>query len=256
VRPSGQRLQRKIGNALSKAEHFASDSGSTREDAHKLLTFSNLKTERVIPIGLNYPYAPLAEDEARGRLAPTMPPPGPFFLAVGSSAWYKNRPVLLRAFARARELRPEMRPLSLVFVGSSLPQELLDLARELDLGESIVEAGARSTESLHAFYALATALVFPSRWEGFGWPPIEAQATGCPVIASNAGPLGENLGDSALTAEPDDVEAFAWHMIQLLEQPETCLKLREAGLKNAQRFSTEAMTEGYLAAYEEILSHA
>jgi glycosyltransferase involved in cell wall biosynthesis len=104
---------------------------------------------------------------------------------------------------------------------------------------------------LEALYSRAMALVFPSRYEGFGWPVIEAQASGCPVICSHAGPLPEVVGEGGIICPLDDEEAFASAILRLSDPVERDSWVRR-GLVNAAEFSTERMIEGYLAIYDEV----
>src|SRR6185436_1491272 len=102
-----------------------------------------------------------------------------------------------------------------------------------------------------ALYSGATALVFPSRYEGFGWPIIEAQACGCPVICSNTGPMPEAAGDAGLLFSPDDEEGFAAAILRLTNPEERAL-WSEKSLRNAERFAPEKMIAGYLEVYRSL----
>ncbi len=101
---------------------------------------------------------------------------------------------------------------------------------------------------LEALYNCATAFLFPSRFEGFGWPIIEAQACGCPVICSDRAPLAEVAGDAGLIHPVEDEEGFAAEIIRLTDPEERALWSARS-LRNAERFSTDQMIAEYISVY-------
>ena len=170
----------------------------------------------------------------------------PFILHVGSNLPRKNRAGVLRIFQR---MAPEW-PGLLVFAGQALPPELVALAESLGIADRIVQIVKPGNETLEALYSRAVALVFPSRFEGFGWPLIEAQACGCPVVCSSAGPLPEVAGEGGLICELSREEDFAAALLRLTYPAERALWSRR-GLLNIQRFTTERMVCEYLQAYRD-----
>src|SRR5262249_56552139 len=98
-----------------------------------------------------------------------------------------------------------------VRVGRPLAGEERALADKLGITGSVVELGGVPDEQMPALYNAIDLLLFPSLYEGFGWPPLEAMASGTPVVCSRAGSLDEVVGDAALTADPEDLDALAWH---------------------------------------------
>src|SRR5216110_1110114 len=137
--------------------------------------------------------------------------PRPRFQHVGSNLRRKNRDGALRIFARCKEKWNAR----LVFAGDALTQELLSLADRLGISDRVMQVPNASDELLEALYNRAVALLYPSRFEGFGWPVIEAQACGCPVVCSNSGPLPEAAGDAGLFHAPDDEAGFASDLLRL-----------------------------------------
>jgi alpha-1,3-rhamnosyl/mannosyltransferase len=99
-------------------------------------------------------------------------------------------------------------------------------------------------------------LLFPSLYEGFGWPPLEAMAAGTPVVCSRAGSLDEVVGDAALTAEPDDAEALAWHAGSVLTDATLRATLVSRGLARAATFSWDRTADEMLAVYGDIIAKA
>lgn len=185
---------------------------------------------------LNYPYRPMGEPEASHRIATLGVRSGtPFLLSVSGNQWYKNRMGLLAIFHSLRTRISESPPL-LVIAGRPLTPELRREIGRLQLNDSVVSVPNVQDEDLRALYSAAQVLLFPSLQEGFGWPIIEAQACGCPVAASNVGPLPEVGGTAARYFYPQNIEAAVDVILSILNDRAT---LTAAGLVNARRFSVE-----------------
>jgi glycosyltransferase involved in cell wall biosynthesis len=136
----------------------------------------------------------------------------------------------------------------LVFAGDGLSNDLWTQARALGIAHRIVEIVSADSELLEALYNQAHALLFPSRFEGFGWPIAEAQACGCPVLCSDAAPMSDVAGGAALLRDIADEDGFAEDLLRLRD-PATREKYRKLGLQNATRFNAKRMAEQYLALY-------
>jgi glycosyltransferase involved in cell wall biosynthesis len=159
------------------------------------------------------------------------------FLLYPARPWpHKNHARLFEAFARLRRERPELR-LVLTGVGH-------DAA---GLREGIEVLGGVSTDELVRLYRRATTLVFPSLYEGFGLPPLEAMACGCPVAASNAGSLPEVVGDAAVLFDPTDPEAIAAGVSEALDRS---AELSALGLSRAGGFTWDATARAHDRVYE------
>src|SRR5260370_25109365 len=200
-------------------------------------------------MGLNFPFRKLAEAEVLGRLKniPGFGQEIPFVLHVGSNLRRKNRHGVLRIFARCKEKWNAR----LVFVGDALTPKLLSLAERLGISDRVTQVPDASGELLEALYNRALALLYPSRFEGFGWPVIEAQACGCPVVCSNAGPLPEAAGDAGVFHDPDDEAGFAADLLRLRDPAQRAI-WSEKSLRNAERFSTSGMIAGYIDIYRSL----
>src|SRR5439155_5162935 len=118
----------------------------------------------------------------------------------------------------------------LVFAAYELPQDLLSLADRLGISYRVMQVPNASDELLEALYNRAVTLLYPSRFEGFGWPIIEAQACGCPVICSDSGPLPEVAGDAGLFHSVDDEAGFASDLLRLSHDPAERAKWSEKSL--------------------------
>jgi glycosyltransferase involved in cell wall biosynthesis len=177
----------------------------------------------------------------------------PYVLFVGSEQPRKNVGALLAAMARLLE-RPGLDHLRLVKVGEPggdprYRQATLARVRELGLGDRVLFTGWLSDRQLAAAYVGATCLVVPSLYEGFGLPPVEAMACGCPVIASSHGSLTEVLGDAALRVPSCEPEAIADAIRRVAEDRRLAAALSERGLRRAGRFTWQRAAAATRAAY-------
>lgn len=245
--PLGRLLQSWICRGLRRAACVACVSNATLADAQRLLRKqTNL---RMVLNALNYPFRQISQDEADRRLKGISGFNQPFVLHVGSNLTRKNREGVLRVFA----LASEGIDLRLVFVGQTLTPDLLRLADELQIRDQIITVVRPDVEVIEALYNRALALIFPSRYEGFGWPPIEAQACGCPVVASNIPPLLEVAGQSALLHSVGDERGMAASIRRLATDPQYRQEMRRRGLENVRsRFQTLRMMKEYVSLYKEL----
>ena len=245
--PFGQFQQRSICRGLSSASRVACVSRATFDDARRIL--GDEKNLRIVLNGLNRPFQPLAPGEADRRLADSKVTEAPFVLHLGSNVPYKNRGGVLRIFAKAAAKTS----LQLVIAGEALDRNLTRLARELQIEDRIVQLVKPGVGLIEALYNRAACLLFPSRYEGFGWPPIEAQACGCPVVASDIPPLLEVLGQSAVLKPVQDEAGMAEAVVRLAVDPEYRKQMQQRGLENVRlRFQTSRMMDEYMALYREL----
>jgi glycosyltransferase involved in cell wall biosynthesis len=158
------------------------------------------------------------------------------FLLYPAKGWpHKNHELLFEALPLIRKQRPELRLVLTGFDG--------------DAPEGVERRGRVAADELAGLYRRAAALVFPSRYEGFGQPPLEAMACGCPVAASNVASLPEVCGDAAVLFDPGDPEAIAAGVLEALERAE---ELRGRGLVRAERFTWAASARGHEAVYAAV----
>ncbi|GGD95888.1 mannosyltransferase [Aureimonas endophytica] len=166
---------------------------------------------------------------------------GRYFLAIGSLSPHKNIATLLKAEAlRAR------RDLPIVLAGGANPRIFSGTGLEGETG--VRHLGRVSDGELRALYEGATALLFPSFFEGFGLPPLEAMRCGCPVIASTAPAVVESCGEAALYADPHDPSAFAARMDELAGDEALRARLAAAGRRQSDGFTWARTAERLLDA--------
>ena len=247
---TGKILQRWILRGLRRANIVACISQATEADARRLVSHGAATPKiELVRLGLNYPFRKLTEAEISARLhdIPAFSQDIPFVLHVGSNLRRKNRDGALRIFALCKEKWNA----HIVFVGDALTPELLSLAESLGVSDRVTQVPDASDESLEALYNRAVALLYPSRFEGFGWPVIEAQSCACPVVCSNSGPLPEAAGDAGLFHDPDDEAGFAADLLRLRDPTQRAI-WSEKSLRNAERFSTKQMVSHYIDIYRNL----
>ena len=198
---TGKKLQNWICNSLGKADAYACDSSYTAKDLHRIIPDSKGRSE-VIHLGVSTN----AIASSRASELPFDPSNTDYLLHVGSSAWYKNRKAILFAFSQLLN-NSHFPSVNLIFVGPRLQEEELtdETKTWMENNKSrVVVLDQVDEPNLRQVYRHARAFVFPSFVEGFGWPPLEANAMGCPVITTRTGAIADILGNSATYVDPTD----------------------------------------------------
>jgi len=231
---SGQRLQKIILNALSGARKLASVSNYTLNQLTEIDTRPQLQKKWVcIHNVLSDKFLPLSTDETNKILYKFENIKNKaFLLHIGSNLERKNRNLLIQLL---HEIKNEWAGV-VVFAGAPLSKELRKLINILGVSDRIIEIQRPTNTEIIALYSSCQAMVFPSYTEGFGWPIIEAQACGAPVITSNKAPMmGEVGGLGALYADPNDPISFANQFRKIMD-----ISFREKviqlGFENTKRF--------------------
>ncbi len=170
----------------------------------------------------------------------------PFVLAVSSRSPNKN----FRSIVRAAELIGDQ-GYDFVIAGGTNPK--IFKSEDTELGENVRHVGYVEDEELHTLYEKASCFVFPSFYEGFGFPPLEAMACGCPVVVSDTASLPEVCGDAVLYCDPSKPEDIAAKIAEVMGNPELQERMRRQGLAQASQFSWEKCAYETLA---EVKAHA
>ena len=237
----GRKLQSFIFKSLKKANKLAAVSQFTLDQLCEL-TNTQRNGWRVIHNSFNAEFYPMPAAEASTILdQASFNFTVPFLLHVGSSLPRKNRRLLLDMIF----LLGDKWQGNICFAGEAVEPELAQHAITLGLQERVVSIVGPSHMVLVALYSTCTAFIFPSYSEGFGWPVIEAQACGAPVIASSVAPMPEVSGGAALHADPSDAQSFAEALLTL-QQSSTRASLIQQGFINSRRFEPSHMIRAYL----------
>jgi glycosyltransferase involved in cell wall biosynthesis len=241
--------------AVRSSRHILTFSEFSRND---VIAHLRLPAERVstVLLAADERYRPGDQRAAQAEVARRFEITTPFLYYVGGLDARKNLDVLLRALALLQERGT---PATLVLAGKALggdPRLFPDLdgqIAQLGLG-AYVRRVQVSYEDGPLFYQACTAFAFPSRYEGFGLPPLEAMACGAPTVVSEASSLPEVVGAAALRVGPDDVVGWASAIHRLLNDPDLRAELRTLGFVQAARFSWRRVTEETLAVVERAVS--
>lgn len=195
------------------------------------------------------PPAPAAIEQLRARHGL----PERFVLYVGTLEPRKNLTTLLEAFALVSRSVPDA-PLLIGGGKGWMYEPIFARLEQLNLRDRVKFAGYLPEEELPLWYAAATVFVFPSIYEGFGMPPLEAMACGTPVITSNTSSLPEVVGDAGLMVAPTDPVALAEAIRRVLVDADLRTELRQRGLARARRFSWADTAAKTLVAYREAVA--
>ena len=202
---------------------------------------------------------PLGVDEGFEPADPSLPlelPPGvtpPYMLHVGDLHERRNLPMLVSALLAARR-SASAAPLSLVFAGTDrgVGPTICSMAAQADARDAVVLLGSVTERRLRALYRGATALVYPSFYEGFGLPLIEAMACGTPVIASRVTSIPEVVGEGGLLLDPTATDAWATAMVSVANDEHLRARMRAAGLRRAVDFTWERTARLTLEVYRRV----
>lgn len=252
--------------AIKSADLILAISQNTARDVQRLL---GIPEERIVvtPLGVDRRFfeaslLPHEEIELRRRLA--IPAQAPVVLYVGGIDPRKNMSGLLRVFSlvlgACRDAQEEL-PVLVISGGIQSDREypkLISLIGQLGLADNVVLPGYVAEADLLRLYALSAVFYFPSLYEGFGLPPLEAMAAGTPVVSSNTSSMPEVLSGGAVLVDPADCDAATREILAVLRNKEHAASLRAKGRQTARLFSWERTGRATLEAYRKgaALAHA
>ena len=234
------------------AAHILADSQATRDALVREYGIAPAKITVAYP-GYDQTLRPVRDPQSLARVRARYDIPGPYILYLGRIQPRKNLARLVHAFAR---LLPRYPDLNLVLAGPTgwLAEPLLERVKSLGLEERVRLPGYIAEEDKAALISGARLFAYPSLYEGFGFPVLEAQACGTPVLTGAASSLPEVAGDGALLIDPLDEEALAEGLARLLEDTSLRQTLVAKGEANLQRFSWERAAQTVAEVMERMLA--
>lgn len=243
-----------LARAARRADMVLTDSEHSRQDLKRYLAIPDANI-RLIPCGLNPRFQPIADGPERRAALDRYGIAAPYLLYVGGINARKNIARLFEAFAQVRERHSGLK---LVIGGKRQWQtdEIDTTFERLALHDHVHFTGYLDDRDLPALYSAAEVFVFPSLYEGFGLPPLEALACGTPVVTSNVSSLPEVVGSAALTVDPYNVAELAAAIERALTDKPLRAELRQRGIVQAQQFTWRHAARDVSEVYERLLGPA
>jgi glycosyltransferase involved in cell wall biosynthesis len=251
--PALRRMVSRCRQAARAARLIVAVSEATRRDVIDLLGVPQDRV-RVVHNGISESFRPVPAGPAAARAREITGAEGPYILHVGTLEPRKNLSALIHSFAAIRRRRSVPHRLVLAGARGWNCQPLFGLVERLGLGELVVFPGYVPPSDLVALYSAADLFVYPSRYEGFGFPPLEAMGCGAPVITSDSSSLPEVTGDAALHVDPNDNDALTAAMLRVLSDDSLREELRHKGQQRARHFSWDRCARQTLTVYREALA--
>lgn len=240
--PRRDKTQKIKTHAVRRADHVICISENTRRDLIALLGVPEEKTSVV------YLSSSLAAQKVAAKPAEIKKP---FILYVGSRGGYKNFEGLLRAYSRSPLLKNGF---SIVcFGGGDFSASELSLSESLHISQDNIVHVSGTDDILAGLYTSAVAFVYPSLYEGFGIPPLEAMSFGCPVVSANVSSLPEVVGDAAELFDPTDEAEMRAAIERVVSTPERAQLLVDRGYERVKQFSWEKCAQDTLNIYKKLL---
>jgi len=246
---------RLVSIAAQRAQAIITDSGSSKRDIINLL---KMPEERVhtIPLAADDRFKPEVGTSELDQVRQKYSLPQAFILYLGGFDQRKNMKTLFQGFRGLRERLGDKYPLVLA---GTLPNKDTPffphprrLAEEAGVSDGVRFIGWVPEEEKPALYSLATLFLYPSLYEGFGLPPLEAMASGTPVIASHASSLPEVVGDGGVLVDPQEPEAWAEAMVAVLTSPQKREEISAKAVEQAQKFSWRRTARETLEVYKQV----
>ncbi len=254
-RRSRMQLRLTVGQTARKAARILALSEYSRGD---IIETYGIEPDRVLvtPAAAAGHFAPVTDALELARVRRNYGIEDEYILSVGSIQPRKNLARLISAYASLRRLRPQAKLPQLVLVGKKawLFDETLRAAAEHGLTSVIIFTGYVPEADLPALYSGARCFIYPSYFEGFGLPVLEAMQCGTPVIAGNRTSLPEVVGDAGLLVDPFDEQALALAMAGVIENSDLAAELCFKGLKRARDFSWRKTAQMTLDVYEQAVA--
>lgn len=253
-RRSRTQLRLTVRHSVRKAARVLTLSEHTRKDVIETYGVNSQRVE-TIPIAAPPHFGPISDAKELQRVRHTYGIDSDYILSVGSIQPRKNLIRLIRAYELLRDNDSAVKLPKLVLVGKRawLYDETLRALEKTALGEHVILTGYVPESDLPPLYSGALCLVYPSFFEGFGLPPLEAMQCGTPVIIGNRTSLPEVVGDAAIAVDPFDLHAIARALEDIVNRPELREELRVKGLERARMFDWQETARRTLKVYEHVV---
>lgn len=227
---------------INKADHIITISQNTKKD---LMKYFKIPEEKITVIYNGIDHELFYPKPERFDF--------PYILYVGTEEPRKNIEIILKVLY---ELKKEFKSLKLIKIGESgrilYRNKTLHLIKELGLENDVIFTNFIKKDDLPYYYSSAIALIFPSLYEGFGLPVLEAMACGCPVITANTSSIPEVIGDVGIMLDPNDVDGFKNAMKEILENQRLREDMIRNGIKRAKEFSWDKTAKMTVQVYKEL----
>lgn len=246
-------MNRFFERGIKKASHIITDAEYIRQE---FIQHFNYPADRVtaIPLGINKSFSPYSQNETRATLIQHELNHGNYILAVGTLEPRKNLIIAIDAFLLLPKLMRQKYPLVIAGSRGWLLGALEKKLNPLIQSGEIKLLGYVPQDELPHIIAGALTLVFPSIYEGFGLPPLEAMACGVPVIASNNSSIPEVVGDTGILLNSNDTQGFSEAMKGLIEDPILRESLSQKALERSKKFTWEQCALSTLEVYKKVLA--
>jgi glycosyltransferase involved in cell wall biosynthesis len=245
LRITVRRSARQAAQVIALSEHARRD----------LIATYGLPPEKVnvVPLAAPAHFGPVTDEEEIQRVRQTYAIKGDYILSVGAIQPRKNLSRLVAAYARLRGVGPRGKLPQLVLVGKCawLYDDTLRTIKELEVSDAVILTGYVPESDLPALYSGALCFVYPSYFEGFGLPPLEAMKCGAPVIVGNQTSLPEVVGDAGVLFDPFDVDDIAAKVDNVIGDSDLRARLRVKGLNRAKLFDWRETARQTLAIYKQ-----
>nr|MBC7244955.1 glycosyltransferase family 4 protein [Chloroflexota bacterium] len=250
-----QRFYQRFFTQLSvhRASHLIAISASTAQDLHRFFDVPATKITVIFP-GVDSAYHPIQDASVLNNFRHRCNLPERFILFVGTLEPRKNLLTLLKAYAHFKQQTKTNYKLVLAGSVGWLCQPLFTAVEELGLQNEVLFPGFIPEDDLPLWYNTADVFVYPSLYEGFGLPPLEAMACGTPVIVSNASSLPEVVGNAALLVDPHNPDEWANALSLLCNNAQLRFDLASRGPEQAQQFSWSRMARETIQIYRAVLA--
>ncbi len=245
-------LQWAVRGAVKRARRIIAISESTKRD---IVDIYGIPAERVTVIycGKGAHFTPASNSAELAAWRAQRGLPEKMILHVGTVEPRKNTAMLIRAFARAKHTHAIPQRLVLVGARGWKYREVDAVIEQEGIADQVIFAGYVPQEELHWWYRAADVLAYPSLYEGFGLPPLEAMACGTPVITSNVSSLPEVVGAAALTIDPSDIGALTGALARVVTDRALADEMRARGLQQASKFDWARAAQETTRVYRQVL---